>query len=282
MRHLYLEPAATMTQAINAIMLPLLIGVVFWRMDLSMQSMYDRVSAIALMMVCVAYFSFDIVNLFPNERDIFDRENTAGMYRPISFFVGRTMAEVPQHLVFILIMGSIVYTICGLQNDAEKYFIFMLIAESMVVASAGLLMIFSAYAKNREQANLFMNCVVLLFMLFDGNWVSLDKVPVYCRWIEYISCLSYASQAAIANEYRGITFTCSQHEIDLGLCPNESGSIPGEDVLYNRGLDDVDVYYNIMMLWVLALGYRMVAFVAVWLLYRSVSPRQIIKNTFGL
>ena len=117
-------------------------------------------------------------------------------------------------------------------------------------------------------------------MLFDGNWVSLDEVPVYFKWIEHLSCMGYASQAAIANEYRGLTFTCSQSEIDLGHCPSESGSIPGEEILYNRGLDDVDVFYNIAMLWVLSLGYRVVAFLGVWLLHRPLSPRQIIKNTF--
>merc|ERR1712008_163026 len=103
-------------------------------------------------------------------------------------------------------------------------------------------------------------------MLFDGNWVSLDKVPVYWRWIEHLSCLGYASQAAVANEFRGITFTCSDAERDDGLCWND------DDVLSNRGMGDVDIAFNIIMLWVLAVAYRVVAFLGVWLLFRPMSP----------
>merc|ERR1719384_1615526 len=121
-------------------------------MDLTAQSMYDRVSAIALVVLMLSFFHFDICMLFPLERDIFNREQASGMYRPISFFVGRTMAEMPQHLIFVWIMGTIAYWMFGLQNDAEKYLIFMAICESMVVSSAGLLMCFSAWAKNLEQA----------------------------------------------------------------------------------------------------------------------------------
>ena len=165
-----------MTQGFNALLLPLLFGTVYWQIDLTVQSMYDRVAAIALMVLCLSFFHFDICMLFPLERDIFNREQTAGMYRPISFFVGRGMAEMPQHLFFVWIMGTIAYWMYGLQNDGEKYLIFMVICEAMVVSAAGLLMVFSAFAANMEQANLLATFFLLLFMLFDGNWVSLDKV----------------------------------------------------------------------------------------------------------
>merc|ERR1711933_75903 len=118
--HKWREPMATMTQAFNALLMPLLFGSVYWQMDLTAQSMYDRVSAIALIVLMLSFFHFDICMLFPLERDIFNREQASGMYRPISFFVGRTMAEMPQHLIFVWIMGTIAYWMFGLQNDAAK------------------------------------------------------------------------------------------------------------------------------------------------------------------
>merc|ERR1711973_233995 len=103
----------------------------------------------------------------------------------------------------------------------------MLIMQSLAIAAPGFLLICSALGEKREEADLYSTLFILIFMLFDGNWVSLDKVPVYCRWIEHISCLSYASQALIANEYGGLTFTCTQNEIESGLCSHENGLIPG-------------------------------------------------------
>merc|ERR1711972_49769 len=84
---------------------------------------------------------------------------------------------------------------------------------------------------------------------------------------------AYASQAAIANEYRGLVFTCSDQEIADGLCVDPEG-ITGESILYNRGMEDVDIEFNIVMLWVLALAYRLVAFLCFWLFFRNQSPKQ--------
>merc|ERR1739838_506051 len=123
---------------------------------------------------------------------MFNREQSSGMYRPISFFVGRTVSEMPAQLFFVWIMATIAYWMCGLQYDAEKYLIFIAIMESLVVAISGLLLLFSALGKDISQAGSISNLGVLTLTLFDGNWVSLDKVPVYFRWIQHISCLGYA------------------------------------------------------------------------------------------
>ena len=40
--------------------------------------------------------------LFPLERTIFNRENASGMYRPSMFYLGRTLAEMPQHLILMV------------------------------------------------------------------------------------------------------------------------------------------------------------------------------------
>eukprot|EP01084_Bolivina_argentea_P270777 460508_1 len=278
--HKWREPIATMTQAFNAIAMPLLFGSVYWQLDLSQQSSYDRISAIALIVLMLSFFPFDILMLFPLEREIFNREQASGMYRPISFFIGRTLAETPQHLIFTWIMGTIAYWMYGLQNDAQHYLVFMLIVVSMVMSASGLLLMFSAMAKNLEQSNLIATFFLLLFMLFDGNWISLDKVPIYWKWISHISCLGYASQAAITNEYKGLIFVCSDSEIEANECQDPNG-LPGEYILYNRGMENVNVQFNIIMLWVLAIAYRMVAFFFFWLFFRNQTPKQIIKNTFS-
>eukprot|EP01084_Bolivina_argentea_P270778 460511_1 len=276
--HKWREPIATMTQAFNAIAMPLLFGSVYWQLDLSQQSSYDRISAIALIVLMLSFFPFDILMLFPLEREIFNREQASGMYRPISFFIGRTLAETPQHLIFTWIMGTIAYWMYGLQNDIGHYLTFMIICVSMILCGGGLLFAFSAMSKNLEQSNLIATFFILLFMLFDGNWISLDKVPVYWRWIRYLSCLGYASNAAIVNEYRGLVFICTPQERANGDC---TGDMTGEEVLYNRGLNDVDVAFNIYMIWVLTAAYRIVAFFCFWLFFRNQTPKQIIKNTFS-
>ena len=173
--------------------------------------------------------------------------------------------------------GTIAYWMYGLQNDASHYLIFCVILVGTVFAGAGIMMMFSAAAKNLEEGNLLSTMFLLLFMLFDGNWISLDKVPIYWRWVNGVSFLGYASQAATANEYRGLIFTCSQEIINAGNCQDVNG-LNGEQILFDRGIEDVDITFNIIMVFVLGLVYRIVAFFFFWILYRNHPPKQIVKQ----
>ena len=127
-----------------------------------------------------------------------------------------------------------------------------------------------------EQANL-ATFIILLLMLFDGNWISLDEVPVYYRWLRYLSYIGYGAQGAIVNEYRGLKFKCTPKEIDLNECYYETGV----DILYLRGIEDVSITNCIIMSIVMQIAYRFVAFLGFWLFYRNQSPMTIIKTTFG-
>eukprot|EP01083_Nonionella_stella_P220432 788644_1 len=54
--HKWREPIATMTQAFNAVFMPLLFGSVYWNLDLSQQSSYDRISAVSLIVLMLSFF----------------------------------------------------------------------------------------------------------------------------------------------------------------------------------------------------------------------------------
>ena len=59
--HKFREPIALMTQAFTAIVVPLIFGSMYWQMDLSQQASLDRLSAIALLVLMLTFFAFDIL-----------------------------------------------------------------------------------------------------------------------------------------------------------------------------------------------------------------------------
>ena len=152
------------------------------------------------------------------------------------------------------------------------------IQELTGLAGAGMLLVCSAFAENLEQSNLIATVMMLFFMLFDGNWISLDKVPVYYRWISVFSLNAYGSQGAIVNEYKGLTLKCTADEVNTQQCFYTSG----EDVLFVRGLDDVDVSTCIIGLLCLTIGFRLVALVGVLFFFRFKSPKRIFREMIGM
>lgn len=101
---------------------------------------------------------------------------------------------------------------------------------------------------------------------------------MYYRWIRYLSYIGYGAQGATVNEYDGLTFKCSDAEELAGECAFTTG----EEVLYLRGLEDIKVSDCILWLIVMQIIYRVLAFIAFWLLFRNQSPTTIIQTTFGL
>ena len=108
--------------------------------------------------------------LFPIERSIFNRENAAGMYGPLTFYLGRSLAEMPQHIILLLFQGVTTYLMYGFQMDGEKMLVYCVLVMLTGTAGAGLLLFCSAITKTFEQANL-ATFIILLLMLFDGMFV---------------------------------------------------------------------------------------------------------------
>merc|ERR1712038_1331848 len=115
--------------------------------------------------------------------------------------------------------------------------------ESLGICVTGFNLACTALFKTRAPADGLAILCIVLFVLFGGHYMSLNEVPVYCQWIEYIGFVSYASQAAIANEYRELSFTDDYQEMDAANCT--SNVVSGEEILYSRGMDDVDIGFSI-------------------------------------
>jgi ATP-binding cassette subfamily G (WHITE) protein 2 len=95
-----------MTQISTAILLSLLVGSIYWRIGLSQEAIRDRFASLAFLITLLSFTAYDIVLLFHLERAIYLREHSLGLYSTSSFFVGRTLAEMPFHtLVGTIVAG---------------------------------------------------------------------------------------------------------------------------------------------------------------------------------
>ena len=96
------------TQVTMACIMALLLGAIYFQQGLSQASIQSRVGAISFSMLLMSFIAFDIVLLFPKERDLYTRESQAGLYDASAFFHARCLAELPGHLT----AGGAYATIC--------------------------------------------------------------------------------------------------------------------------------------------------------------------------
>jgi ATP-binding cassette subfamily G (WHITE) protein 2 len=106
------EPAAVMTQFSMAVIMPLLVGGIFWGITNSQAAVSDRLAAVSFLILLQSFMCMDQILLFPKERAVYLRDHAVGLHSTSSFFVARSLAEMPFILLFAAISATISYW-CG-------------------------------------------------------------------------------------------------------------------------------------------------------------------------
>eukprot|EP01006_Ploeotia_vitrea_P025730 TRINITY_DN58626_c0_g1_i1.p1 TRINITY_DN58626_c0_g1~~TRINITY_DN58626_c0_g1_i1.p1 ORF type:complete len:475 (+),score=246.27 TRINITY_DN58626_c0_g1_i1:807-2231(+) len=275
--HKMREPISVMTQAFNATILPLLVGTIYWQLGVSQLAVQDRVSGISFMVLLMAFMTFDILLLFPVERDVYLREQGAGLYSTSAFYLGRSMAELPFHCLFAFLAALISYWCFGMQNDAVKFFNFVIIIMSAVLTGSALLIACGAAAKSLDQSNLIATLAIILFMLFDGTWISEDNVPAVYGWIKYLSFMRYSVRSAVKSEFSGLAFTCTPEEAAVfggTTCPYSNG----DDLLREKGWLDVSVFEDVMIMLAMQVLYRTLGYFALRFLHTGKTIKERLQE----
>jgi hypothetical protein len=108
-------------------------------------------------------------------------------------------------------------------------------------------------------ATIISPIITVLFLMFGGFYINIDNIPIYYKWIYYISFFRYSYEALLANEFRGLQFAC-----------NNSSCIPtGEVELQRLGMADVNIWENVAILAGMAVAYRLLAYFCLRFLYKE-------------
>jgi ABC-type multidrug transport system permease subunit len=268
MRYKLREPAAVLTQACTAVFLPLLVGGIYWRIPFTQNAIQDRLAAVSFLIMLQAFMCMDQILLFPKERAVYLRDHDAGLHSTSAFYLARTAAELPFILGFSAVCATEAYFCFGFQRSASRYLTFMAIICAVSEAGAALLCSFGALAPNMETGNLLATIVLVILILFDGFYINIQNIPLWCRWASKFSFLGYGVQAAAANEFRGLTFTCTPDEAALGCIAT------GDAYLARLGFADVSIGKCIGATLAIAVGARAIAYLGLRFLYTGHSFRE--------
>jgi len=135
--------------------------------------------------------------------------------------MGRQATEIPLTFLFPLLQALITYYIIGFNDhSAGKLFLYfvIMIGQSLAGNSFGLLL-GSAFDDPKVAisiAPMFANP----FMIFAGFYINSSNIPVYVRWLQYLSPFKYSLEALATNEFNDSAFSdraFEQQDFDLGL-----------------------------------------------------------------
>lgn len=152
----------------------------------------------------------NVILIFPDERDVFFREQASGMYSPTSYYLAKVASEIPGFIIFPSLFSLIAYFGLGLNTeDASHYFIFVGYLILYYSSASAQALIVSAWIKDKEVAMTMSPVLNILFMLFSGYFVNQDNIPAILLPIEYVSLIKYGFQVLLYNEYDDLDLGCN-------------------------------------------------------------------------
>lgn len=102
--------------------------------------------------------------------------------------------------VFCILYVSVIYFLTSQPADVTRFFMFLgtCLLISFVAQSVGLVV---GAAMNVQNGVFLAPVMSVPFLLFSGFFVSFDAIPVYLRWITYLSYIRYGFEGTALTIY---------------------------------------------------------------------------------
>jgi len=244
----------------RAIFIGLIIGLIYWDIPshIGYAQFQDRASALAFYLNNELMSSASTTILvFSFEKPVFRREFQAGYYSILAYYASKVLIELPFSILSPCITIAISYFMVGFRSGASHFFTTMFtgVLLSMVANAMGVLM--AAVFPDVQAAMTIFPMIILPLMLFAGLMVNIKNIPIWFKFMPYISPLKYAFTAAAKNEFSNVIFP--------NCIPDGRSPCTGNEALQLLGFDtEPPIYINWIALFSIYILFILSGYLALW------------------
>ncbi|XP_071156888.1 protein white-like [Mytilus edulis] len=247
------------------------IGVVLGLIYLHDNNNYDQkqvlnVNGVLFLLLTNMSFAnmFAILNTFPTELPIFLREHGSGLYRVDTYYLSKSITELPALIILPTLFVSILYWMAGLYYNVESFLICCGISILVANTAASFGMIISTLSSSATMALAVAPPLLIPLMLFGGFFVQNDTIPDWLLWLKYLSWFQYSNEVLNINQWSDIDhIDCKNVTVAL----NSTVGTPsrcfttGSQVLESLSFDEDNWYLDFGLISALFVGFRIVSFI---------------------
>ncbi|KAL6212688.1 hypothetical protein ACLB2K_017906 [Fragaria x ananassa] len=225
-------------------------GLLWWRTPSS--HIEDRIALLFFFSVFWGFYPlYNAVFTFPQERRILIKERSSGMYRLSSYFLARTVGDLPLELALPTAFVLIIYWMGGLKPDPFTFILSLLVVLYNVLVSQSLGLAIGAILMDIKQATTLASVTTLVFLIAGGYYIQ--QIPPFIVWLKYLSYSFYCYKLLLGVQYREDDY----YECSKGvLC--RVGDLPAV-----KSMGDLNnLWIDVSILALMLIGYRFMAYLA--------------------
>ncbi|XP_063912122.1 ATP-binding cassette sub-family G member 4 [Zophobas morio] len=183
------------------ILVGFLIGALYFKIGNDGAKVLSNLGFLFFNMLFLMYTSMTITILsFPLEMPVLLKEHFNRWYSLRSYYLAITVSDLPFQTVFCVLYVTIVYFMTSQPHELSRYCMFLAacLLVSFVAQSVGLVV---GAAMNVQNGVFLAPVMSVPFLLFSGFFVSFDAIPIYLRWITYLSYIRYGFEGTALATY---------------------------------------------------------------------------------
>nr|AAB06578.1 white [Drosophila simulans] len=252
------EPLLVKVRLIQTTMVAILIGLIFLGQQLTQVGVMNINGAIFLFLTNMTFQNvFATINVFTSELPVFMREARSRLYRCDTYFLGKTIAELPLFLTVPLVFTAIAYPMIGLRAGVMHFFNCLALVTLVANVSTSFGYLISCASSSTSMALSVGPPVIIPFLLFGGFFLNSGSVPVYLKWLSYLSWFRYANEGLLINQWADVEpgeISCTSSNT---TCPSS-----GKVILETLNFSAADLPLDYVGLAILIVSFQVLAYLA--------------------
>ncbi|GLJ30773.1 hypothetical protein SUGI_0610320 [Cryptomeria japonica] len=182
----------------------LLFGSIFWDLGTKRGNQQDLFNILGAMYCSVLFIGVSnassVQPVVDVERTVFYRERAAGMYSAFPYAFGQVAIEVPYVLLQSVVYALLVYSMISFEWTAVKFFWFFFFMYFTFLYFTFFGMVTVAMTPNFHVAAIIASAFYSTWNLFCGFIIPRPKMPVWWRWYNWVTPISWTLYGLIASQ----------------------------------------------------------------------------------
>jgi ATP-binding cassette subfamily G (WHITE) protein 2 len=202
----------------------LIVGLIYLRLSDDSKGIQNRVGGFFFIIINLVFGNMGTIELFMAERTLYRHEASSGYYHIWAYFLARVIIDLTLvNMLPYMLFSAIVYWMIGFVSNAGKFFYFMVMVVLTALAGNGISYTVGAGVTVYATGSLFVALIYTFMMVFGGLLLNLTSIPIWLRWLQWLSVFRYALEGMSVNELKGALFCDDKNNGTCAITASATG-----------------------------------------------------------
>ncbi|WRT64451.1 uncharacterized protein IL334_001383 [Kwoniella shivajii] len=203
------DPSLTYTQLFGNFVMGLIISSVFYNLQDTTDSFYQRGSLLFFAVLLNAFgAALEILTLYA-QRPIVEKHARYAFYHPSAEAFASMLVDMPYKVLNAIFFNLVLYFMTNLRRAPGPFFFYLMINFFATLTMSMIFRTIGSVSRQFVAAMTPASIIMIGLVVYTGFAIPVTYMRGWSRWINYIDPIAYAFESLMINEFHGRDFSCS-------------------------------------------------------------------------